>query len=206
MPAACRVCSARLDSARRWRPRVRRRVRFVRQETRTMRNPEQTRWSPTTSRWPWMAGELKRRRSAHSVFPRALAWIAGLVCAASGSGASGGGSGCRLPVHDQAWRCAAPDRVRFTDATRDRFRRSTVELRDENVILVDGGERRQPGPADRRHAPRRPDVATGRSPEHMEDVLRQSPEMLSFLRCDTRLADPLGQKMAEIVCARSLGQ
>ena len=49
-------------------------------------------------------------------------------------------------------------------------------------------------------------LPSGRQPLNIGETLRQSPEILSFLRCDTRLPDPLIQKMAEIVCASTLGK
>ena len=51
-----------------------------------------------------------------------------------------------------------------------------------------------------------PTLPPGRSPVNIGETLRQSQEILSFLRCDTRMPDPLTQKMAEMVCASVLGQ
>ena len=44
------------------------------------------------------------------------------------------------------------------------------------------------------------------SPLGVEETMRRSQEIRSFLRCDTRPDDPLAQKMSELVCARVLGQ
>lgn len=80
-----------------------------------------------------------------------------------------------------------------------------IDLGDRNVILVDE--------VDGANGPRilgtlrvEPALPAGRRPLEVEDILRQSPELVSFLRCDTRLPDPLLQQMAEIVCARVLGR
>jgi hypothetical protein len=40
----------------------------------------------------------------------------------------------------------------------------------------------------------------------MEEVLRRSPELLSFLQCDARLPDAREQAMVDIICARILGK
>jgi hypothetical protein len=80
-----------------------------------------------------------------------------------------------------------------------------IELRDQNVLLVDGvddvkglqvvGMLRVD-----------PTLPVGDSPSWLGETLRQSPELVSFLRCDTRLDDPLVQRMADIVCASVLGR
>ena len=51
-----------------------------------------------------------------------------------------------------------------------------------------------------------PALPAGNSPLWVGEALRRSPELVSFLRCDTRLPDPVMQKMAEMVCASVLGQ
>ncbi len=136
----------------------------------------------------------------------------------SGNGASGGGN-CRL-YHSTIRRGDLQLQVEFDSQTRlatisqapldpktglATVQKQQIELRDQNVVLVDG--------VDDVKGPRivgtlRVDSALppGRSPVNISETLRQSQELLSFLRCDTRLADPLTQKMAEMVCASVRGQ
>ena len=80
-----------------------------------------------------------------------------------------------------------------------------IDLSDRNVILVDevDGSKGLQIVGTLRIDPVLP---AGRSPLPLGDILRQSQELVSFLRCDTRMPDPLSQQMAEIVCARVLGQ
>lgn len=80
-----------------------------------------------------------------------------------------------------------------------------IELRDQNVILVDGvDESKSPQIVGTLRV--EPALPPGRSLLNIGETLRQSPEIVSFLKCDARVADPLVQKMAEIVCASVLGQ
>jgi hypothetical protein len=85
------------------------------------------------------------------------------------------------------------------------IRKKAIELRDQNVILVDGvDEAQEPQIVGMLRI--NPTLPLGRSPLNIGETLRQSPEILSFLRCDTRVADPLAQKAFEIVCASVRGQ
>jgi hypothetical protein len=40
----------------------------------------------------------------------------------------------------------------------------------------------------------------------IDEVMRRSPDIVSFLQCETRLSDPLQQKFADIVCANVIGK
>jgi hypothetical protein len=85
------------------------------------------------------------------------------------------------------------------------IRKKAIELRDHNVILVDGvDEAQEPQIVGTLRVD--PTLPPGRSPLNIGETLRPSKEILSFLKCDTRMADPLAQKMAETVCASVLGQ
>ena len=122
----------------------------------------------------------------------------------SGSGASGGGDGRR--VNKTIRRGELTLQLEFDLQTRLATIQGTpVELRDHNVVLVDG--------VDEPKGPRvvgtlRVDstLPSGDGPAPIAETMRRSPEIVSFLRCETPLADPLMQKMAEMVCARVLGQ
>ena len=131
---------------------------------------------------------------------------------------SSGGGDCRL-YHSTISRGDVQLQIEFDSQTRfatisqallvpervATIRKKAIELRDQNVILVDG--------VDEAQEPRivgtlrvDPTLPPGRGPLNIGETLRQSPEMLSFLRCDTRMADPLAQKAADIVCASVLVQ
>lgn len=137
-------------------------------------------------------------------------------------GSRGGGSGggnCRL-YHSTINRGDLQLQVEFDSETRlvtisqapldpqtglAAIQKKEIELRDQNVVLVDG--------VDEAKGPRivgtlRVDstLPPGDSPLWLGETLRRSQEIVSFLKCDTRMADPLAQKMAEIVCASVLGQ
>jgi hypothetical protein len=138
---------------------------------------------------------------------------------ARGSGSASGGGDCRL-YHSTITRGELQLQVEFDSQTRlvtisqapidSRTGRATIqkkhiELREQNVILVDGVDETR-GPQVLGTLRIDPALPRGRDPVHIEEKLRQSPEIVSFLRCDTRMDDPLAQKMAEIVCARVLAQ
>jgi hypothetical protein len=80
-----------------------------------------------------------------------------------------------------------------------------INLGDRNVILVDEVDDPK-GPQIVGTVRIDPALPPGRTPLPIDDILRRSPEIVSFLRCDTRMPDPLLQQMVEIVCARVLGQ
>jgi hypothetical protein len=77
-----------------------------------------------------------------------------------------------------------------------------LDLGDDNVVLVDDV-----------HSPTGPRVTgTLRAPRAMPGsagqiglVLRESPEVVSFLRCDARRADGRGQAYLERLCLQNLG-
>lgn len=135
----------------------------------------------------------------------------------SGNRASGGGD-CRL-YHSTISRGDVQVQVEFDSQTRlatisqallvpervATIRKKAIELRDQNVILVDGvDEAQEPQIVGTLRID--PALPSGRGLLNIGETLRQSQEILSFLRCDTRMADPLAQKAAEIVCASVRGQ
>lgn len=81
-----------------------------------------------------------------------------------------------------------------------------VELRDANVILVDDvGTAAGP----RIVGTLRIDPAmtpSGDGPLRMEEVLRRSSEVVSFLRCDAAMPGGKGQAMVDRICAHVLGR
>lgn len=122
----------------------------------------------------------------------------------TGSGASGGGDGRR--VNKTIRRGDLTLQLEFDSRTRlATIQGKPIELRDQNVVLVDGVDEAQ-GP--RVVGTLRVDstLPPGDGPARIEETMRRSPEIVFFLRCDTRLADPLMQKMAEMVCASVLGR
>jgi hypothetical protein len=84
------------------------------------------------------------------------------------------------------------------------IRKKQIELRDQNVILVDGVDEAK-GPQIVSTLRVDSTLPPGDSPLWLGETLRRSQEIVSFLKCDTRMPDPLAQKAAEIVCASVLG-
>ena len=122
----------------------------------------------------------------------------------SGNGASGGGDGRRY--HSTIRRGEVQLQVEFDSQTQlATIQGKQVELREQNVILVDGVDEAK-GPQIVGTLRVDPALPSGDSPLGVEETMRRSQEIRSFLRCDTRLDDPLAQKMSELVCARVLGQ
>ena len=135
-----------------------------------------------------------------------------------GSGSSGGGD-CRL-YHttisrgDVQLQLEFDSQTRLATITQALFRSPTgkatiqkrqIELRDRNVLLVDAVDDAN-GPQIVGTQRIEPVLPPGDSPAWVGEALRRSPEIVSFLRCDTRLDDPLKQKLGEIICASVLGQ
>lgn len=85
------------------------------------------------------------------------------------------------------------------------IRKKQVDLGEQNVILVDavGGAS---GPQVVRTLRVERTLPSGGNPSWIGETLRSSPEIVSFLRCDTPIEDPLAQKLSQIVCASVLGQ
>jgi hypothetical protein len=81
-----------------------------------------------------------------------------------------------------------------------------VELGDANVILVDGVDTAGAAKVVRtlRIDPAVPLSQEGRP--RVEEVLRRSPEVLSFLQCETAMPDGKGQAMIDVICARVVGK
>ena len=136
----------------------------------------------------------------------------------SGSGSSGGGNcllyhstirngDLQLQIEfDSQTRLATISKAPFDSQTgRATIQTKQIELREQNVVLVDGvDEARAPQVAGTLRVD--PTLPSGRQPLNIGELLRQSQELLSFLRCDTRMPDPLMQRMSEVVCASMLGQ
>jgi len=134
----------------------------------------------------------------------------------SGNGSSGGGD-CRL-YHatiggdlqlqfefDSQARRAAISRAPLDPQTGlATIQTKQIEVRDQNVILVDGVDEAK-GAQVVGTLRVDPALPPGRSPVNIGETLRRSQEIVLFLKCDTRMPDPLAQKMAEIVCASMLG-
>lgn len=81
-----------------------------------------------------------------------------------------------------------------------------IELKDENVILVDDVDMPS-GPTvvgTLRVDPSLP-IADNGYPR-IEAVLRRSEEIVSFLRCDARMPDARVQPLIDSVCAQVLGK
>ena len=81
-----------------------------------------------------------------------------------------------------------------------------VEMRDDNVILVDDVDRENGMTIIRtlRVDPELPRADNGYP--RIEAVLRRSPEILDFLRCETRLPDQRAQAVIDQICSQVLGQ
>jgi hypothetical protein len=132
---------------------------------------------------------------------------------------SSGGGDCRL-YHSTIQRGDLQLQVEFDSRTRlatislapfesrtglATIRKKQIELRDQNVILVDGVDQgKEPQIVGTLHVD--PTLPPGNSPLWLGETLRRSAETMSFLKCDTRMSDSLQQKAADIVCASVLGQ
>ncbi len=79
-----------------------------------------------------------------------------------------------------------------------------VELGDDNVVFLDGVD--TPGGLRVVRTLRVDSTMTQGDVPRIDEVMRRSPEILSFLQCETRPTDPLQQKLADIVCARVVGK
>ena len=81
-----------------------------------------------------------------------------------------------------------------------------VEMRDDNVILVDDVDHANGMTIIRtlRVDPELPRADNGYP--RIEAVLRRSPEILDFLRCETRLPDQRAQAVIDQICSQVLGQ
>jgi hypothetical protein len=80
-----------------------------------------------------------------------------------------------------------------------------VELKDANMILVDN--------VDSPNGPRVVETMTvdaralePASPFHIQSVLKRSPKLVAYLRCDARLPDPGIQRVMDIVCGQVSGK
>ena len=122
--------------------------------------------------------------------------------ARGGGGVSGGGDGRR---YTSTLRYGGLElRLEFDSESRlATIQGSRVELRDDNVIFVEGVD--TPGSL-RVVRTLRVDPSMPQSDvPRIDAVMRRSPEILSFLQCETRPDDPVGRKAADIICASMLG-
>jgi hypothetical protein len=121
-----------------------------------------------------------------------------------GSGGSGGRDGRRVSKTIRRGELAL--QFEFDLQTRlATIQGKPIELRDQNVVLVDGVDEAK-GPQVVGTLRVDPTLPPGDNPAGVFQTLRSSPEIVSFLKCDARLADPLMQKMSETVCANVLGR
>jgi hypothetical protein len=135
----------------------------------------------------------------------------GWFMAGGGSGGSGGGSsppsaveGQRGPEVQRLFFGGLRLEVRFDPVT------GTAQIQDEvialqgvNVILVDEVDSAR---GLRIAGTEWVDPQLPESPVQIEAVVRRSPELFSFLRCDTQLPDPQAQSMLDLRCAQMRGQ
>ena len=121
---------------------------------------------------------------------------------ASGSGTSGGGDGRR---YNSTLRYGGLElQLEFDRQSRlAMIQGNRVDLGNDNVVFVDGVDA-VTGLRVVRTLRIDPTMNQDQFPR-IDEVMRRSPEILSFLQCDTRLSDPLQQKLADIVCANVLG-
>jgi hypothetical protein len=135
----------------------------------------------------------------------------GWFMAGSGGGASGGGSsppsageGQRGPEVQRLFFGGLSLEVQFDPVTGTaQIEDEAVSLQGVNVILVDE--------VDSAHGLRIAgtewvDPQLPESPVQIEALVRRSPELFSFLRCDKRLPDPQVQHMIDLICAQMRGQ
>jgi hypothetical protein len=135
----------------------------------------------------------------------------GWFMAGGGSGSSGGGASPPSAGHGQ--RGTEVQHISFGGLSLElRFDPGTstaqiqdevISLQDANVILVDEVDSAK---GLRIAGTVRVDPQLPGSPGEIEAIVRRSPELFSFLRCDTRLPDPQAQQMIDLRCARMRGQ
>jgi hypothetical protein len=91
--------------------------------------------------------------------------------------------------------------VRFDPMTRQvQIQNQVISLNNDNVILVDDVD----GPGGPRIAETRridPQFPSSVGID-IPDIIRRSPDLFDYLRCEAVLADPAMQQMMELVCAR----
>ena len=119
-------------------------------------------------------------------------------------GSSGGGSGGSF--HSTITYGGLDLQLGFQAETRvAEIQGQSVRLKDANVILVDhvdtSGKLEVVGTM--RIDPEFPPTE---GPPRIDAVLRRSPEIVSFLRCDARLPDGRAQAMIDVLCAQMLAK
>jgi hypothetical protein len=123
----------------------------------------------------------------------------------SNGGSSGGGSGGSF--YSTISRGGLDLQLGFQSETRvAEIQGKSVQLRDANVILVDHVD--TTGKLEVvdtiKIDPELPQSEGGYP--RIDAVLRRSPEIVSFLRCDARLPDERAQAMIDSICARVLAK
>ena len=122
----------------------------------------------------------------------------------SGNGESGGGNGSSY--HSTIHRGDLNLQLDFDFSTRvASIQGKQVQLGDDNAILVDSVDGRAGPQVIKTLRVDTAPPATDGFPR-IEEVLRRSPEILSFLQCDARLSDAPSQKMADLLCSRIVGK
>jgi len=72
-----------------------------------------------------------------------------------------------------------------------------IPLRDTNVILIDGADAKTPTIVGTRYVD---PTFTGRDP--VAAIVKRTPELFEFLRCDITLPDPNRQAMMALLCGQ----
>jgi|SRR5687767_14806420 len=112
---------------------------------------------------------------------------------------SGGGESDGVHVHNLSFG-GIPLNLEFDSRKRlARVQGNDVPLESANVILVDDVDGND-GPQVVRLL--RVDPAFPESPARIEAIIRRSPDLFSFLRCDSRVPDSKVQSMLDAVCAQ----
>jgi hypothetical protein len=122
----------------------------------------------------------------------------------AGGGSSSSGGGGSETVHTAVRYGGLELTVTFDRSARiARIQGKEIQLADANVVFVDG--------VDGAGGPEvvgtiRVDPALAGPGPRIEPLLRRSPEILSFLRCDVRVPDEKMQAMFDLICAQVAGK
>jgi hypothetical protein len=126
----------------------------------------------------------------------------------SGSQGSGSGGGSSYQYFTYGGRTFA---LEFDDDKKVvKIVNQQISLKDANVVLVDfvdgtagptivGYRWVEPGPP-------APPLVPGAFEDPIAGIIRRSPELYEYLRCDTTVADPLMNAMSTIVCGAMRGE
>ena len=77
-----------------------------------------------------------------------------------------------------------------------------IPVKDDNVLLVDDVDSAS-GPKVVKTLRVDPDLSDAR---RAEEVIRRSPELVAYLRCDIKLPDAQRQAMMDVICAQVIGK